>query len=118
MKNKVFLFYLFILNIYIFFIFIVFSIIKGKIVAFDKIPAKIEQMKQLCQTMNADECIECYAQDSTKIDLNTFKPGSFDRVLIDAPCSALGQRPLIYNDLSLNQLSSYAKYQQNILDKV
>ena len=43
---------------------------------------------------------------------------SFDRILVDAPCSALGQRPLILNDITINQLKSYISYQRKILDNV
>ena len=42
------------------------SFFKSRIVAFDKISSKVEQMKSLCDKMDAT-CIECSVQDSTKI---------------------------------------------------
>lgn len=39
---------------------------KGRIIAFDKISSKISKMKELCDTLGA-KCIECFAQDATKI---------------------------------------------------
>lgn len=106
--------------------------------AFDKINSKIEQMRSLCAKMNA-ECIECSVQDSTKIgkpsrkildfefsilfgvfvtDFDKYLANSFDRILVDAPCSALGQRPLIFNNIDLKQLGSYVSYQRLILENV
>jgi 16S rRNA C967 or C1407 C5-methylase (RsmB/RsmF family) len=93
---------------------------QGRIIACDKIASKVERMRELCESMNGHHSIECVTQDVTKIDFESettkFKPGSFDRILVDAPCSALGQRPLLFNDIEPKQLSSYAKYQRNILD--
>ncbi len=54
----------------------------------------------------------------SKKDFDKYKPESFDKILVDAPCSALGQRPLIYNDITVNQLNSYISYQRMILDNV
>ncbi len=52
------------------------------------------------------------------LDFDMYKPESFDRVLVDAPCSALGQRPLIFNNITKNQLKSYIVYQRKILENV
>ncbi|KAF4517694.1 hypothetical protein B566_EDAN016520 [Ephemera danica] len=43
-----------------------------------------------------------------------FNPCSFDKVLLDAPCSALGQRPQLFNKTSLKQLKSYQSLQQQL----
>lgn len=88
---------------------------KGCIIAFDKISSKIKKMKELCERHGAS-CIQCFTQDSTKIDFDVYKPELFDKILVDAPCSALGQRPLLYNEITINQLVSYTNYQRNILD--
>ena len=41
---------------------------------------------------------------------------SFDRVLLDAPCSALGLRPrLLHTSISLKQLRATARYQRALL---
>jgi 16S rRNA C967 or C1407 C5-methylase (RsmB/RsmF family) len=52
------------------------------------------------------------------LDFDTYKPNSFDRVLADVPCSALGQRPLIFNEITVNQLRSYVPYQRSIIENV
>lgn len=44
-----------------------------------------------------------------------FRPQTFDRILLDAPCSALGQRPSIRNDMSLRELHSYPRLQERLL---
>jgi hypothetical protein len=39
-----------------------------------------------------------------------FVPNSFDRILFDAPCSALGQRPQLYNPIRLmKEVQSFAR---------
>lgn len=42
----------------------------------------------------------------------------FDRILLDVPCSALGQRPSIKNAMTLNSLKSYPGYQRKFIRKV
>jgi hypothetical protein len=42
-------------------------------------------------------------------------PGSFDHVLLDAPCSALGLRPRLLLSWDLNQLQQLAGYQRALL---
>ncbi len=44
--------------------------------------------------------------------------GSFDRVLVDAPCSALGQRPSTVNNMSLNEVKSFPVLQRKLFSKV
>ena len=47
-----------------------------------------------------------------------FLPESFDRVLLDAPCSALGQRPQFILNQKLSDLKSYSHYQRMLLKQV
>lgn len=42
----------------------------------------------------------------------------FDRILLDVPCSALGQRPSIKNPMTLSSLKSYPGYQRKFIRKV
>ncbi|CAF0913817.1 unnamed protein product [Brachionus calyciflorus] len=88
---------------------------KGQIIAFDKISSKILKMNELCKKLNT-KCVECFVTDATKIDYSVYMAESFDRILVDAPCSALGQRPLIFNNIDVNQLKSYVNYQRMILE--
>ena len=45
-----------------------------------------------------------------------FDPESFDRILLDPPCSALGLRPKLYWKESLNKLKKYSEYQKKFID--
>ena len=47
-----------------------------------------------------------------------YPPGSFDRVLVDAPCSALGQRPSCQNKMTLTEVKSYSALQRKIFTRV
>lgn len=47
-----------------------------------------------------------------------FPPSSFDRVLLDAPCSALGLRPRLFaGEESIESLRKHAKYQRKMFDQ-
>ncbi|KAK3109203.1 hypothetical protein FSP39_025417 [Pinctada imbricata] len=97
---------------------------KGRVVAIDKTEQKIRRVKRNAQNWNLT-CIECYAFDSTKsCDVNSdfnngppYPPETFDRILLDAPCSALGQRPSLKNPMSLKTLKSHPVCQRKLLEK-
>ncbi|CAH9116236.1 unnamed protein product [Cuscuta europaea] len=47
-----------------------------------------------------------------------FAPNSFDRVLLDAPCSALGLRPRLFTgEETIESLRKHAKYQKRMFDQ-
>ncbi|KAL6646447.1 hypothetical protein ACP70R_018055 [Stipagrostis hirtigluma subsp. patula] len=47
-----------------------------------------------------------------------FFPNSFDRVLLDAPCSALGLRPRLFaGEETLESLKTHARYQKRMFDQ-
>ncbi|MCD7461275.1 rRNA (cytosine-C(5))-methyltransferase nop2c [Datura stramonium] len=47
-----------------------------------------------------------------------FSPNSFDRVLLDAPCSALGLRPRLFaGEDTIDSLRTHAKYQRRMFDQ-
>lgn len=47
-----------------------------------------------------------------------FSPDSFDRVLLDAPCSALGLRPRLFaGEETIQSLRNHAKYQRRMFDQ-
>src|SRR5690606_34367599 len=96
---------------------------EGKVYAIDKSASKVEGIKKLCKQMGIS-CIQAVQADSTKIlrgDLLRestttiqFDAETFDRILLDPPCSGLGQRPRIKDNTSLVTLNSYHKYQQKL----
>jgi len=45
----------------------------------------------------------------------TFEPGSFDKILLDPPCSAMGQRPLLRWGKSVADIQDHADYQRHFL---
>jgi len=47
-----------------------------------------------------------------------FKNESFDRVLLDAPCSNLGQRPLLKIEVDKNALKRFPALQRKLLINV
>ncbi|BFZ09078.1 hypothetical protein BsWGS_12117 [Bradybaena similaris] len=91
---------------------------QGRVIALEKSKERAKRMDNL-----KSSCIEIYKFDSTKAvadDTDSsngppFPPGTFDRILIDAPCSALGQRPSYVNKMSLSQLNSFPVIQHQLL---
>ncbi|BBN03828.1 methyltransferase NSUN6 [Marchantia polymorpha subsp. ruderalis] len=50
--------------------------------------------------------------------IKSFQPQSFDRVLLDAPCSALGLRPRLFaGEETLETLRQHSCYQRKLLDQ-
>lgn len=85
-------------------------------------------MKRFKEKCN-DENIKIFCYDATKavveqdnnfvdIDGPPFKQDHFDRILLDTPCSALGQRPQLYNTITLAQLRSYIPLQRSLFSAV
>lgn len=58
----------------------------GTIVALEKHGGRARALRRTCQRVGADN-VEVLHVDALEYD---FEPGSFDRVLLDAPCSGLG----------------------------
>lgn len=99
----------------------------GRLVALDKTPNKLKLLSSKIEEFDV-KCVECFAFDSTKaldesdnvgIDKNRafqppFAPCTFDRILLDAPCSALGNRPQLRNDMSPKMLASYPVMQKKL----
>ncbi|KAL3831262.1 hypothetical protein ACJMK2_023036 [Sinanodonta woodiana] len=96
----------------------------GRVVALDKTPQKVEKVAKNAAAWGIT-CIETYPFDSTQAvneaaDVSGPPPypqASFDRVLLDGPCSAFGQRPCCRNRMTLNTLKSYSTYQRKFIEK-
>ncbi|XP_072029543.1 uncharacterized protein [Amphiura filiformis] len=96
----------------------------GVLVALDKSAGKIKRIQENAAKLKLD-MVKSYAYDSTKsckphaqLVEGTwnppYPPGTFDRILLDAPCSGLGQRPQIKNNITLKDLQSYPPYQRKL----
>ncbi|KAL7476604.1 hypothetical protein ACHAW6_002449 [Cyclotella cf. meneghiniana] len=116
---------------------------KGMIIACDKGRKKMTQAREFFQSMGAT-CIVPIAADSTKLLLSEtgdraprpkeivesatsensdgilnvegFYPGSFDRILLDPPCSAMGLRPKLQVDINTTvELLKHSEYQKQFI---
>ncbi|KAL5496948.1 hypothetical protein EMCRGX_G013328 [Ephydatia muelleri] len=102
---------------------------KGCLIALDKTAPKIFKLKQNVERFRLS-LVHCFIFDSTKAlykSANEFVPliptpppylpESFDRILLDAPCSALGQRPQPICSISQTELMSYPAYQRSLFEQ-
>eukprot|EP00581_Thalassiosira_minuscula_P015326 CAMPEP_0183719242 /NCGR_PEP_ID=MMETSP0737-20130205/12275_1 /TAXON_ID=385413 /ORGANISM="Thalassiosira miniscula, Strain CCMP1093" /LENGTH=497 /DNA_ID=CAMNT_0025948953 /DNA_START=80 /DNA_END=1570 /DNA_ORIENTATION=+ len=117
---------------------------EGLIIACDKSKKKMVSARDFFQSMGAT-CIVPLALDSTKsllevkdghsfkspkdivdsassanknglLNIKGFYPDSFDRILLDPPCSALGLRPKLHIDAQTShELSKFAEYQRKFV---
>lgn len=89
---------------------------QGVLVALDKTPSKIKLLQQTCDTFGAK--VKIFKADSCKIlnlDQNLhFVPESFDKILLDVPCSALGKRPQLSNKTTEKVIKSYVPLQRRL----
>ncbi|XP_067863189.1 tRNA (cytosine(72)-C(5))-methyltransferase NSUN6 isoform X2 [Heptranchias perlo] len=96
---------------------------KGEVIAMDKIASKLKKIKRNAENLQL-KCIKVFCYDGTKALATEgtwdgqvgppFTPESFDRVLLDAPCSGLGQRPNMACDWSLKEITSYQPLQRKL----
>lgn len=96
---------------------------EGEVIAMDKIADKVKKIKQNAALLKLN-CIKAFCYDGTKalaIDKGQdgqegppFLPESFDGILLDAPCSGMGQRPNMAYSLSLKEVTSYQPLQRKL----
>ncbi|XP_012368131.1 putative methyltransferase NSUN6 isoform X1 [Octodon degus] len=97
---------------------------QGEVIALDKIANKVEKIKQNALLLGLNS-IKAFCFDGTKalkLDMTEdtegappFTPESFDRVLLDAPCSGMGQRPNMACTWTLKEVTSYQPLQRKLL---
>ena len=100
----------------------------GRVVALDKSENKTRAIQRNCAQLGAT-IVTTFAADGSKcVETADCAPGSsdsglappfpeesFDRVLVDAPCSGLGQRPQFYNKMSSKELRSFPRIQRKLV---
>ncbi|XP_063180773.1 tRNA (cytosine(72)-C(5))-methyltransferase NSUN6 [Chroicocephalus ridibundus] len=96
---------------------------QGEVIAMDKIAKKVKKIKQNAELLQLN-CIKAFCYDGTKAlsvekredeqEGPPFLPESFDRVLLDAPCSGMGQRPNMAYSLTLKEVTSYQPLQRKL----
>lgn len=96
----------------------------GRISALDRSERRVQSLRDTVKRFGLS-CIHCCTFDATKAVARDaqpeaasppFRPETFDRVLLDAPCSGLGNRPVLATKMSLSALRSYPKVQKKLLD--
>lgn len=99
---------------------------RARVVAFDKSKNKVAQIASNAERQGLAEYIVAHVQDATKSatvedafgDGENLTPpfyeGSFSRIMLDAPCSALGQRPQFLNAITLEELDSFPRLQRKL----
>ncbi|KAM6162100.1 tRNA (cytosine(72)-C(5))-methyltransferase NSUN6 isoform 3-T3 [Erethizon dorsatum] len=96
---------------------------QGEVIALDKISNKVEKIKQNALLLGLNS-IKAFCFDGTKalkLDMiedtegaPPFSPESFDRILLDAPCSGMGQRPNMSCTWTLREVMSYQPLQRKL----
>lgn len=98
----------------------------------DKIKQKTDKVIKNCKAHGLS-CVEVFCYDSTKCYVENsdkkddgqerpmkppFEINTFDKVLLDAPCSGLGQRPQLVNKITPKMLESYKFVQRKLFNAV
>uniref|UniRef100_A0A8C6YSY3 NOP2/Sun RNA methyltransferase 6 n=1 Tax=Nothoprocta perdicaria TaxID=30464 RepID=A0A8C6YSY3_NOTPE len=98
---------------------------QGEVIAMDKIANKMKKIKQNAELLQLN-CIKTFCYDGTKAlsvekmkkegneQGPPFPPESFDRILLDAPCSGMGQRPNMAYSWTLKEVTSYQPLQRKL----
>ncbi|KAI5104101.1 putative methyltransferase NSUN6 isoform X1 [Silurus meridionalis] len=97
---------------------------EGVVVALDKIKSKVEKIRENADALRL-HCIKAHCYNSIQAicpdlthscsaDAPPFPEESFDRILLDAPCSGLGQRPNMAINYSLKEVCSYQPLQRKL----
>lgn len=91
----------------------------GKVVALDVHDHKVHLIKENAKRLGVEEVVEAKRLDARQV-LDQFEPETFDRVLVDAPCSGLGlmrRRPEIRYNKTKKDILSLQKLQLEILNE-
>ncbi|KAM8802327.1 tRNA (cytosine(72)-C(5))-methyltransferase NSUN6 isoform 1-T1 [Rhynchonycteris naso] len=96
---------------------------QGEVIALDKLSNKVKKIKQNALLLGLNS-IKAFCFDGTKalkLDMvkdtegePPFLAESFDRILLDAPCSGMGQRPNMACSWTLKEMTSYQPLQRKL----
>lgn len=92
----------------------------GKVTALDLHEKKVKKITENVERLRVLDVVETRAMDARQAG-SVFDPRSFDRILVDAPCSGLGlmrRKPDIRYQKKPEDISSLQKVQLAILDAV
>lgn len=92
----------------------------GKVVALDLHPHKVKLIAKNAARLGLADRVDAWAMDAREAQ-DTFAPASFDRVLVDAPCSGLGlirRKPEIKYEKKPEDLQHLPEIQGAILNSV
>lgn len=84
-----------------------------------KVQENCENHGVTCVRAYTFDSTKCYASDGGSVDSDPpYKSNMFDKVLLDGPCSGLGQRPQLINKMTPKMLQSYKFVQRKLFDAV
>ncbi|XP_039381921.1 tRNA (cytosine(72)-C(5))-methyltransferase NSUN6 isoform X3 [Mauremys reevesii] len=96
---------------------------QGEVIAMDKIANKVKKIRQNAELLQLN-CIKAFCCDGTKAlaigkkedgqEGPPFSAESFDRILLDVPCSGMGQRPNMAYFWTLKEVMSYQPLQRKL----
>ncbi|XP_066589799.1 tRNA (cytosine(72)-C(5))-methyltransferase NSUN6 isoform X2 [Prorops nasuta] len=97
---------------------------QGALIALDISKSKIKKIEGICKELGCYN-VKSFCYDSTKAVCNDiskesientppFPRYSFDRILLDAPCSGMGQRPQLHNRIKASCIRSYSSIQKKL----
>lgn len=92
----------------------------GQVTALDLHPHKVQLIMKNAYRMRLDNRVTAEAMDA-RTAKNHFEPASFDKILVDAPCSGLGlmrRKPEIKYDKTQQDIDNLARIQGDILGSV
>ncbi|WP_461224372.1 16S rRNA (cytosine(967)-C(5))-methyltransferase RsmB [Lacticaseibacillus suihuaensis] len=92
----------------------------GAVVALDLHPHKVRLIEQNAKRLGVADRVHAQAMDARQA-ADVFEPASFDRVLVDAPCSGLGllrRKPEIRYGKTPSDLENLPKIQLSLLEAV
>ena len=88
---------------------------EGLLIGVDRSPSKIRALEENVARLGVRN-VKLLCMDSRYIDLEVPQlKGKVDAVIVDPPCSALGVRPKLYDNLTSRSLRDLAEYQKQFL---